>query len=104
MLDFFILSFLAACLELSFQEYQEKDMIFAKYGRFLNQLWLKKGIYRKLAMVLGVCPFCNGFWVAVIFYILYYKEISLLILLFTGLNYLFIKLLSGIFKILYHVK
>jgi hypothetical protein len=103
MLEFTFLSFITACLELSFDEYMGKDMIFVKYKMFLQRLYQKKGLYRKLSMILGMCPFCNGLWVAVIFYVLYYKEISLLILLFTGLNYFWIKLLSGIFRNLFKV-
>lgn len=92
---FIFFAFLAACLELTFQEYMQKDMIFEKYGMWLACLFLRKSWQRKLAMVLGYCRFCNGFWTAVGVYLLYYRSFNWwMILLFCGLNYLFLKLLS----------
>ena len=96
--QFVLLSFLSACLEMSFQEYLQPSMIFEKYGYFLNFLYDKPGIRRKLSQLLGLCVFCNGFWVAVGIYEVYYKDFSLTILLFTGINYVFIKILSITFN------
>lgn len=101
---FIFLAWLAAGLELAFQEYQDHDMIFEWYHDILEKWYLKRGLVRKLAMLLGLCTFCNGFWVALITYLIYFKDVSLTILLFCGLNYLFIKIFSGIFNIIFKIK
>jgi hypothetical protein len=97
--EFIFLAFATAALELSFQKYMGSGMILEFWHSFLHfKLFKKHGLRKKLAMILGYYEYCNGFWVATIFYILYYKEISLLLLLFTGINCLFIRILSLIDK------
>lgn len=71
-------------------------MILHFWGKIIAHLEFKGDAYdkawkKKLALLLGGCRYCNGFWVAVIVYILYYKAITWDILLFTGINYVFIK-------------
>jgi hypothetical protein len=103
---FILFAFLAACLELAFQEYMDDDMIFERYKYYIDGLSRKRGWKRKLSFILGKCRYCNGFWVAMGIYVLvYHKIISIdhwwMMLLFGGLNYIFIKLLTGIIKKLY---
>lgn len=80
----FVLAFLSACLEVSFQIYMEKYMILDYYGRFLH--WMSKGYFKSLSYILGYCIFCNGFWLSVVIYYLYFGHLSVTTLLFTGLN------------------
>lgn len=92
MIEFIFYAFLAACLELAFQEYMQKEMIFYFYKKILLK------INKYIAKPLGLCIFCNGFWVAFFIYILHFKTINLDIILFCALNYFFLKILSLIFE------
>ena len=103
-INFFVFAFLAACLELAFQEYQQPKMIFDWYRNMLVN-WSKDIIIgqgndikrpmwkKKVALVLGLCPYCNGFWIAVtVFFLAGFHWPYLL--LFTGLNYVCIRFIQ----------
>lgn len=93
-LEFIFYAFTAACLEMAFQEYQENNMIFDWYRKWLIKLFKKKSnILKKVVLVLGMCPYCNGFWVAVAVYLLTMPFDLIHLVLFTGLNYIFIVLI-----------
>lgn len=93
--NFIFYAFCAACLEMAFQEYQEKNMIFDWYRKWLIKISKgdKPKLIKKTVLVLGLCPFCNGFWVAIMVYLINIPFHSLNLILFTGLNYIFIVLL-----------
>lgn len=70
---------LTACLEFAFQHYLEPDMIFERYGRWLESMKSKpigQGFFKQkfnrfikfLIYPLGYCPYCNGTWVTLILY------------------------------------
>jgi hypothetical protein len=86
------LSFCAAGLEIFFRYCMEENMIFEFWSDFVYTLNDKGGLYKKLAFILGYCIFCNGFWVSVLIYIAYYREISLFTLLFGALSIIFIRM------------
>ncbi|MDD5013567.1 MAG: hypothetical protein PHW73_00510 [Atribacterota bacterium] len=102
MIDFILIAFMAACLEMAYQEYMKKNMIFQKWGLILRRLFDDGGMERNLSMVLGYCPYCNGFWVAVITYFTCFNRMDLFLFLFCGVNYLFIKLLVVLIKTVSH--
>ena len=90
---FILLSFLLACLEISYQIYMENNMILQPWRkRVLNKL------PKKIGLILGICPFCNGFWIAIIGYFITFQP-SIDILLFTGFNAICILILSKIQKL-----
>jgi len=93
MIEFIFYAFLAVCLEIAFQEYMDRNMIFEWYFRFISKLYSRGGLLKKISMVMGKCIFCNGFWVSIGVYIWCYKKFDLVeMLLFAGLNYFFIKM------------
>ena len=97
LIDIVLFAFLAFCcaaLELSFQEYMKKGMILRFWSNWMFKLAHKGSWAKKLSMALGACMWCNGFWMAVIIYVLHYNDISWRILLFTGLSFLFLKLFT----------
>jgi NADH:ubiquinone oxidoreductase subunit 4 (subunit M) len=102
MIDFILIAFMAACLEMAYQHYQTRDMIFQKLGLIFKEMYNQGGLQRSIAMVLGSCPYCNGFWVAVITYIACFKSFDWFLFLFCGVNFLFIKLLITLFKSISH--
>ena len=106
---FIFLAFFACALELSFQRYIKPHMLLFFWGDFLKYLEAKsetctrhivKYIVHWFHYILGGCVYCNGFWIAVAVYLLHYKQLSWYILLFTGLNYLFLSITIKICKIL----
>ena len=94
-IEFVFLALCSAGLELSFQQYMSKDHILRFWAIWLRNLSYKGSWAKKLSFVLGGCRWCNGFWVAAGVYLLYYKELSGMILLFTGVNYIFLKWLTN---------
>jgi hypothetical protein len=102
MIDFIFYSFLAACLEMAFQEYMDRNMIFEWYFTFISKLYSRGGLLKKISMVMGKCIFCHGFWLSVAIYIWHYKSFNIVnMLLFAGLNWFFIKMIIGIKNKLY---
>lgn len=98
-----LLSLMTASLSLFFQECMEPGMIFRRYYLWLTYHWIKN--WRKkdrwkrwLLKPLGMCVYCNGTWIAIQFY-LYNFGPGVNILLFIGLNYLWIKLIKTKFSI-----
>jgi len=101
-----VTAFCVACLALAFYAFQTPGMIFNGYGRWLIEVENGRGIIqlfsRKyniiripkwLAKPLGLCPYCNGTWIAIVVF-LYLFQFSLLIFLFIGLNWFFIHLVK----------
>lgn len=86
----FTLSFLVACFEAAIQIYLEKGMVLEFWFHFLK--WLTKIRLTALAYIFGLCPYCNGFWLSVGAYYLYFHHLSLTTLLFTGLNAVIIRI------------
>jgi hypothetical protein len=107
LLLYFILGFMVATLELCFQQFMTPNMIFNKYALWLlsfnpNSLINKPNIIKRiiwyLSKPLGLCPYCNGTWIAITVY-LYFFSIKLPILLFIGISWFFIHLIkTKIFK------
>jgi hypothetical protein len=77
-------------------------MIFNKYGNYLSKIVKYSNICKKynkskpfvyilsyLSKPLGLCPYCNGTWIAIIVYI-YFFSLSLQIFLFIGITWFFI--------------
>lgn len=87
MLLIIFLAFSTACLELSFQSYMTRGMIFEFLFVKLKRLETKSPA---LSKVLGLCPYCNGFWLAVFFYIYTFNEVSVYLFLCTGIQFVFI--------------
>ena len=85
-----VLGFATATLGLCFYHFQDKDMIFAPYSKWLNKMAYKSIFWRYLTMPLGRCPYCNTTWIAIVVYI-YYFSFSLEIFLFIGIVWFFVK-------------
>lgn len=115
LLLYFLLGFTVALLALCFNHYLKPGMIFNWYASWLlrhqanlefyqtnknksgfTRLYWSWYNYRNilgyLAKPLGLCPYCNGTWIAIIVYI-YYFGISIELFLFIGIVWFFIKLL-----------
>lgn len=91
---FFFLAFGTSFLELFYQECLGKNMIFQYWGLYLKELYDRNGYKRKISMILGQCRYCNGFWLSVIIYLIYFKSFSLSIMLFASFVYMIIKIIS----------
>lgn len=98
-----VFSFSVACLALTFQYYQTEGMIFEWYrafwlhkirhDRILEKYKRQTKTSRLLVYVskpLGMCPYCNGAWIAIIFGAIQFKDIFS-ILLVVGVSWLFIQ-------------
>lgn len=84
---FSLLSVLSAFLTLQYNMYLKNDMIFQSFRKnVLNRLPLF------IAKPLGLCIYCNGFWISIILYLVFYiKHIFILdidIILFSSINYI----------------
>lgn len=93
---------LVAFLEGAFQYYQKPDMIFNRYGIFLESL--NKKAYKSINPIirsfipyllkpLGLCPYCNGTWITIILYYIYFG-LNLNMLFAIGLFWFFTRLLK----------
>lgn len=60
-----MISFLVACLEMTFQLYMQPNMILYPYSVFLSWFTEKGEVFRHLARPLGRCRFCNGTWIMI---------------------------------------
>jgi hypothetical protein len=94
MIIFLILAFLTACLEISFHAYMDENMVLRPYRSLLKKLYYSGKFGAWLSLPLGLCKYCHGFWLAVIVYLIYYRHLSLMIFLFTGFNYVCIKVIE----------
>jgi len=96
-LEFVFLAFLIACLEVQFQEYMGKNMIFDWWYKIIYKMSNSKNLFvKKISFPLGMCKFCNGFWLSALFYVVYYYHtIDIFhLILFTSLNFIFILFLA----------
>jgi hypothetical protein len=115
MLSLILLGLGTASLELCFQHYLTPGMIFNWYAKWLDKKQdlvkemvgtykMRKFIgFNRLAVIktspqliigylakpLGLCPYCNGTWIAIVVY-WYFFGLNLPIFLFIGINWLFI--------------
>lgn len=114
-----LLGFIVACTTMFFAHCMQKGQVFRFYYRWLENIVEKASLrsyYIKyvnssestkhiikehwyirllayLAKPLGLCQYCNGTWLAIITYILIFG-FNWLIILFIGITFFFIKLLS----------
>jgi hypothetical protein len=97
-----LLSSLAiAGLSLFFQKCMEPGMIFRRYYLWLTRLWMKnwrrKDRWKRkfmLLQVLGLCVYCNSFWVSLVFSFLFFG-LKWEMILFPGLTFLWIELIRN---------
>lgn len=101
--NLFLLSLMTASLSLFFQECMEPGMIFRRYYLWLTYHWIKN--WRKkdrwkrwLLKPSGMCVYCNGAWISIMFF-MYFFGPDIKILLFLGLNYMWTKILKIKFSI-----
>ena len=105
-LELIVLAVLTASLSLCFYHFLEPGMIFNWYALFLRRLrygkepkaikgvLVENKFWAYLVKPLGLCPYCNGTWIAigVYTYIYFYSFNLILLLLLIGVNWLFIKI------------
>jgi hypothetical protein len=95
-----LFSLMTAGLGMFFQVCQEKGMIFRKYRNWIKYRFIvlphSKNCfsYDGLYKILGGCIYCNGTWIAILFYLIcFYDTFDVrLLLLCIGSNYLWIEL------------
>ena len=97
MLFMLFLALSTSCLAAFFQKCMGKNMIFDFYREFLDSIaeyheanntsWSK--FLFKIIHPLGYCIYCNGFWIGVGLWYLYYRHFSLTIFMFEGFVWLF---------------
>jgi hypothetical protein len=92
-----IISFLAACIEIMFQGFMEREMILEPYYELLKKLYKSCSFGKWISKPLGLCRFCHGFWIALFIYFIYFN-LSFNLLLYLGFNFLCIKLMTLIFS------
>jgi hypothetical protein len=85
-----LISFLAACVEIMFQEYMTREMILEPYFNILKKLYRSGKFGKWISKPLGLCRFCHGFWIALFIYFLYFK-LNTNLLLYLGFNLICIK-------------
>lgn len=91
-------SLMVAGLGLFFQECMEPGMIFRRYYLWLTYLWIKNWRRRNRwkrwwLKPAGMCVYCNTTWIALVYYVVRFG-INFDILLFTGLVFVWLKLLK----------
>jgi hypothetical protein len=95
--EFVFLALCVAALEIQFQEYMGRNMIFDWWRTIVHKMSeSNKFLIRKMSYPLGMCRYCNGFWLSVIFYVVYYYDgfDIFQMLLFTSVNFIWIVILS----------
>jgi hypothetical protein len=94
-LTYMLISFSTATLGVCFYEFTKPNMIFNFYGIWLYNLSQKNKFWDYVSKPLGLCPYCNTTWIALmVFY--YYFGLSLPIFLFIGLTWFFVHLILKI--------
>jgi hypothetical protein len=95
MIDLIIFCMCTASLSHFFQMTQDEGMIFEWYGKLLDR------IPEFFAKPLGSCVLCNGTWIYIIVFFLYWLDpksafIPTIVLLFLGMgvNYIFIEMIG----------
>lgn len=105
-LQIILLAVLTASLSCAFHHFTGYGMIFNSYAKWLLSFDKGEGLYWKkyisknqtrfglimyyLSKPLGLCPYCNGTWVAIFYYILWFKTVDFNLFLLIGVNWLFI--------------
>jgi len=97
------ISLLTAGFVLFIQKCFQKDMIFRRWYLLLVYLWMKwwrkKDRWkRKFLKPLGLCVYCMSPWVCTPFYFIFVSNNIFLLLLFIGMNYIWLELLLKILK------
>ena len=72
-----LIAFTVACLAQAFQQFMKPGQIFNFWGIFLSKKSKDSSkvfdrLIAKLAKPLGLCPYCNATWIAILYYILIY--------------------------------
>jgi len=98
--NYIIISLMTASLSLFFQKCMEQGMIFYRYFLWLTYWWIKwhrkKDWWkRKFLLALGLCVYCHGTWVAILFFTVKFG-LNLDLFLFLGLNFIYIKILKKV--------
>jgi len=106
MLLYFLMGFAVANLALCFQHIQEFGMIFDWYHDWLYKYVRYKRLLSKygknirsvsfmayIAKPLGLCPYCNGIWIAIITYLIAFG-FHWDIFLFIGISWFFIRFIQ----------
>lgn len=88
--------FLLKCISKAETGREAKVEIKNKCGRVISQSIVKLNakwyyiIITKLSKPLGLCPYCNTTWIAIILFLIYFK-LSFNILLLMGITWFFVK-------------
>jgi len=112
LLSFVLAAFTVACLSWCFQHFMEEDMIFHKYGQWLNSFnrhfpykyiqnkvynnwsfYIRQNIMYYLKYPLGYCPYCNSTWIGIVVFIYFFK-LKVTIVLFIGLVWFWVRVLD----------
>src|SRR6478735_4929873 len=108
LLNLITYSLLTSCLAWFVQYALQPGEILGRYGLLLTAVWMrnwrrKDRWKRALMPALGLCPFCNGSWLALFVYFVFLnsgfngfipKTVGLF--LFLGANYIWTKILSKV--------
>lgn len=98
------LALTTASLAAFFQKCMKKNMIFEFYYNILDKIALRyennksflNAVLFKIIHPLGYCVYCNGFWIGVGVWFMYYNHFSFTILLFEGLVWLFTTIFNSL--------
>ena len=74
MIDLLTLTIMSGLVGFSFQKFQEPNMIFAFWSKWMKMLSVKR-FWGKLAKPLGACIVCNSTWVGFVIGYLFTKDI-----------------------------
>ena len=108
LLNLITYSLLTACLAWFVQYALQPGEILGRYGLLLTAVWMrnwrrKDRWKRALMPALGLCPFCNGSWLAMVVYLTMARDGSrpwliqtMALFLFLGANYIWTKILSKV--------
>ena len=108
LLNLIIYSLLTACLAWFVQYCLKPGEIFGRYGLWLTAIWMrnwrrKDRWKRAITPMLGLCPYCNGSWIALFVYLIFlnseiygFIQKAVALFLFLGANYIWTKILSKV--------
>ena len=93
-LELIALGFIIACLELCFQYFMCKNMIFYPYAVLLSWTAFQNQTLNHLTRPLGRCRYCNAVWIA--FYVYQYiYGTNIMVLFLFAIAFFFIWILSS---------
>jgi len=95
-IQYILVAFSTACLGVTFHYFLKPNMIFNFWVIWLDKMSEKNAFLNYIAMPLGLCPYCNTTWIAIVVFV-YYFGLSLPIFLFIGLVWLFLHLILKTF-------